>query len=185
MPGWHTGNCFSCLPPPLCLASLVSVVCVLTPISSQIPRTIFGKSLLSLKKLMEKLHQQKNSFPKKFACHCADTFSALSIRRHSSEIVPARINWSDWGKKYVRAAADRTHVTCIHTFSGRVMKNTWAVCEGLFSKQFSDPRQGSAECSQWRRPLLLPPASNELGTQNWQTKEKAFLKTKTSVRGDG
>ena len=45
-------------PPARCLAPSLSGLLLLAT-SSQIPRTIFGKSLLSLKKLIAKLHRQE------------------------------------------------------------------------------------------------------------------------------
>lgn len=54
---------FPASPPPSSWVPgcLVSVVCclLLTPMSSQIPRTIFGKSLLSLRKLIGEVHRQR------------------------------------------------------------------------------------------------------------------------------
>ena len=154
-------------PPARCLAPSLSGL--LLAMSSQIPRTIFGKSLLSLKKLIAKLHRQeekwvllKLTISKKFACHC---WHVLSLVNQTAQFTncPDRNKLIRLRQKICQSSSSQKTEHMLLAFILSQAK-WWKIHEAsvnselcFFSKQFSDSRQGS-DCSgsgEWRRPLLL------------------------------
>ena len=144
MPGWHTGNCFSCLPSPSRpVPGSLSQWSAPSRVFSNSSDNIWQISIIS-KEINSKVTstEREMSFTKidnfqKNLLVTADTFSALSIRQHSSQIVPIGINWSDWGKKYVKAAAARRQNTCyLHSYFLRPNDEKYMSCLWIVSVHF-------------------------------------------------
>ena len=143
---------FPASPPPLPGFSCLSGLRPNTNIFSNSSDNIWQISIIS-EEINGKATSTEEQFPEKICLSLCWHILSLVNQKTQFRNCPSKNKLIRLRQKICQSSNSSSQNTCyvhssIHTFSERrVMKNTWAVCEGLFSKQFSDPRQGSVDCS--------------------------------------